>query len=311
MQAVLCLISFAALGEARLGVKPNFLQKSLAADPQYAYITMFLVKDQANQINLIAPDKEGPEATSFLQDVVEKPKAKLKKSQEASKVPVRPRDRFPDAVLDLADNLKEVGAKYPLVVLTNSDMLLMKNITQFYPNLVVLPIHEADRVKMKCEIKSSHDTHFQKLMVFDQTQYKKLVWMDVDIALTKNIDSVFDKDTKDGSQIWGQVDDYQCDGNGLQSSTAGGFCSGLMVFQPSRAAFTGLMDEQKKMNYCWGDQSIIHQYYNKGNRKTNLISRDVIDYEHCNKHAAALHFSGSPKAKRHAKVMARHLLPVE
>merc|ERR550514_2051192 len=98
-------------------------------------------------------------------------------------------------------------------------------------------------------------------MIFDQTQYSKLVWMDIDMALTKNIDDVFTKDTHGTSQIWGQVDDYQCDGNGLQSSTAGGFCSALMVFEPSRETFKGLMAEQKKMNYCWGDQSIIHNFF--------------------------------------------------
>merc|ERR1719379_2404075 len=127
----------------------------------------------------------------------------LKESQEAeeSGVPPRPRDRWPDAVLDLADNLREVGAKYPLVVLTNSQMLLMKNITDFYPNLVVIPVHEDERIKMQCEIKASHDTHFQKLMVFNQTQYRKLVWMDIDIALTKSIDNVFEKDTKGSNEI--------------------------------------------------------------------------------------------------------------
>jgi hypothetical protein len=295
MRSVVLLIALAAVGEARLGVKPAFLQKE--AKPKYAYITMFLVKDQNSQINLIAPDKEGPEAVSFLQ-------------QMDGGVPARPRDKFPDSVLDLADNLKEVGAKYPLVVLTNSDMLLMKNITDFYPNLVPVPITEPQRLKMQCEIKKSHDTHFQKLMIFDQTQYKKLVWMDIDIALTKNIDDIFEKDTSGSSQVWGQVDDYQCDGVPSKSSTAGGFCSALMVFQPSKSTFDGLMAEQKKMNYCWGDQSIIHQYFSKGGRKTNLLDRSVIDYEHCNKKAAALHFSGSPKAKRHAKVRARHLPPL-
>lgn len=287
MRAVLFLLALATFGEALRYAKKN----------KYAYITMFVVKDQQNQINFIAPDKEGPEAASFLQ------------KDTAEGVPPRPRDRFPDAVLDLADNMRQVGTKYPLVVLTNSEMLLMKNITDFYPNLIPVPIYEKDRLKMKCEIKASHDTHFQKLMIFNQTQYRKLVWMDIDIALTKNIDNVFEKDTNGANQIWGQVDDYQCDGHPSQSSTAGGFCSALMVFTPSNSAFEGLMAEQRKMNYCWGDQSIIHKYFNGGNRKTNLLDRSIIDYEHCNKKAAALHFSGSPKAKRHAKVRARHLAP--
>jgi len=298
MRAVLCLIALSTLAEARLGVKPsNFLQ----ANKKYAYITMFIVKDQKDQINLIAPDKEGVEAASFLEQVSEKP--------GKANVPPRPRDRFPDAVLDLADNLKTVGAKYPLVVLTNSDMLLMKNITEFYPNLIAIPIMEKDRLQMKCEIKKSHDTHYQKLMIFDQTQYDKLAWMDIDMALTQNVDSIFDKDTSGSNGVWGQVDDYQCDGVPSKSSTAGGFCSALMVFQPSRKTFDGLMAEQKKMNYCWGDQSIIHQYFSKGGRKLNLFERDIVDYEHCNQHASVLHFSGSPKAKRHEKVRARHLPP--
>merc|ERR1719160_1896617 len=152
---------------------------------------MFIVKDQNNQINLIAPDKEGVEAASFLQQETEKPK----NTKDKTAVPPRPRDRFPDAVLDLADNLKEVGSKYPLVVLTNSEMLLMKNLTDFYPNIVAIPVHEKDRLKMTCEIKQSHDTHFQKLMIFNQTQYTKLAWLDIDMALTRNIDEVFNKDT--------------------------------------------------------------------------------------------------------------------
>jgi len=273
-----------------MGVKPkNLLASQPGHDDKYAYVTMFLVKEKGGVINLVKSEKE--EASSLLEGV-----------------PPRPRDRWPDSVLDLADNLKEVGSKYPLVVYTNSDMLLMKNITDFYPNLVVYPVREEDRLKMKCQTKTSHDTHYQKLMIFNQTQYSKLVWMDIDIALTKNIDNVFDKDTNKGSAVFGQVDDYQCDGNGLKSSTAGGFCSALMVFQPSKLAFDGLMKEQKSMNYCWGDQAIIHNYFTKQGRKANLLSRDIVDFEHCNKKAAALHFSGSPKAKRHMKVKARHLV---
>jgi len=294
MRVALCLL-LCVVGEARLGVKPNFLQK--AKGDNYAYITMFLVKENGGEINLIAPDKESVESASFLEQT----------SSAGSELPPRPRDRWPDAVLDLADNLKQVGSKYPLVVLTNSDMLLMKNITQFYPNLVVLPVTKDQRLKMQCEIKKSHDTHYQKLMVFNQTQYQKLVWMDVDIALQKNIDDVFDQETHGGKQVFGQKDDYQCDGNGLASSTAGGFCSALMVFEPSHAVFKGLMNEQKKMNYCWGDQSIIHQFFTKEGRSASLLSRKTVDYAHCNKHASALHFSGSPKAKRHVAVKARHL----
>jgi len=276
-----------------MGVKPKNLLKAqepaAEATGNYAYITMFLVKEKNGAINLVKNDKEASE-TSLLEGV-----------------PPRPRDKFADSVLDLADNLKAVGTKYPLVVLTNSEMLLMKNITDFYPNLIALPVHEEDRLKMKCQTKASHDTHYQKLMVFNQTQYSKLIWMDIDIALTKNIDSEFTKDTNSGKSIYGQVDDYQCDGSGVRSSTAGGFCSALMVFQPSKAIFSGLMLQQKKMGYCWGDQSIIHEFFTKSGRKANLLSRDIVDFEHCNKKAAALHFSGSPKAKRHAKVLARHL----
>merc|ERR1719272_1631237 len=164
-----------------MGVKPKNLLKAqepaAEATGNYAYITMFLVKEKNGAINLVKNDKEASE-TSLLEGV-----------------PPRPRDKFADSVLDLADNLKAVGTKYPLVVLTNSEMLLMKNITDFYPNLIALPVHEEDRLKMKCQIKTSHDTHYQKLMIFNQTQYSKLVWMDIDIALTKNIDDIFEKDT--------------------------------------------------------------------------------------------------------------------
>jgi len=53
----------------RPGKKPKSQVKN-----GYAYITMFLVKDQNNQINMVAPDKTGHEASSFLQQMEKGPK---------------------------------------------------------------------------------------------------------------------------------------------------------------------------------------------------------------------------------------------
>lgn len=218
------------------------------------------------------------------------------------KMPLRPRNSNYQGILDIAKNLRDVGSQYPLVVLTNAPELKDKDVQAENPNLQLIWLNETDFLDRKCKIGAGHELHFQKLAIWKLTQFDKLIWMDTDIAFSSHVDSAFKLDTKGGDRIYGQIDDYHCDGRNW-SPTSGGLCTGMLLLTPNKRHFEGLMLQQRSMQACWGDQSIIGTYFNKGKGKVEAkqFQRDVINFARCQKwqgNMKAWHFSGMPWAKR-------------
>lgn len=218
---------------------------------------------------------------------------KKKKHQD---VPLRPREGV-RGIIDIYKNLEAVGAKYPLVVLTNDARLLDPATLKQYPNLVAIPVTDDDILDRGCKMKRGHEIHFQKLRIFQLTQYEKLLWLDTDIAFKKNADRLFNYNTHSGSVVYGQIDDYGCRIDAVGHS-GGGFCSGLMLLQPIQNTFDAIMKKQKHMKKCWGDQTIIHEVFTSGGRSVRLFPRSIVNFEHCHNKMDVFHFSGSPRAKR-------------
>jgi hypothetical protein len=218
---------------------------------------------------------------------------------EAQKLPLRPRNSNYNGILDIAKNLRDVGAKYPLVVLTNAEELRNETIAAENPNLQLIWLNDTDFLERNCKIGAGHEMHYQKLMIWKLTQYDKLIWLDTDVAFANNVDYAFKMDTKAGSRIYGQIDDYHCDGREW-SPTSGGICSAMLLLKPSTKHFQGLMMQQKRMQACWGDQSIISSYFNNGRNEAIQFKRSTINFARCKSQGFmdVVHFSGSPDAKR-------------
>lgn len=214
-----------------------------------------------------------------------------------------------EAIWALAENLHAKGAKYPLVVVTNdkNGILAEKDALKAkYPNVEIVNLKEL--LAPKCMMRSSTITHFQKLNILGMEQYDKLLWIDVDVRLRKNLDYLFKNDVKD--TMYFMKDDWKCFGedvgkevitpNGLEKLelTNGGFNSGLMLFQPSKKLFDHTMHKTEHMKDCWGDQFIIQNALMKpleGHSKRmhmKWFDDKTVQYPQCDDkfHADAVHF---------------------
>jgi len=288
------------------------------ANPKYAYVTMWVDKptapkhmfkrvlskgetvylNSAGTMDNGLPDLNGMQKikTSVFMEEEGKPK----QEKDVVKTPLRPRNSNYHGILDIAQNLRDVGAAYPLVVLTNSEELKNQTLLAEHPNLQVIWLNETDFLERHCKIGAGHELHFQKLMIWKLTQFDKLMWLDTDLAFSDNVDYVFKEDTKGGNRIYGQIDDYHCDGRDW-SPTSGGICTGMLLVKPSTMHFKGLMMQQQRMQACWGDQSIVSSYFAGGKGKEAMqFKRKTINFARCKSQGKmdVWHFSGSPDAKR-------------
>jgi alpha-N-acetylglucosamine transferase len=140
-------------------------------------------------------------------------------------------------------------------------------------------------------MEGKNNMHFQKLGVFGLTHYKKLMWMDWDLQIKENMDELCEKDTNNGMTIYGQRDDWKCTGKKnvtqLWSSASGGFCSGLMLFEPKAKTVDELVASQGKV--CWGDQVVIARTFSGKNfatkeatgREWKVWDNEIITFRGC------------------------------
>jgi alpha-N-acetylglucosamine transferase len=194
----------------------------------------------------------------------------------------------------LATQLQNVHSKYPLVILTNSPKLIEikhnETLKAMYPNVVIRQIKDNEYLEHTCGLSSINKFHFQKIQVFGLAEWDKLIWMDLDMDVNKNMDSVFDDyDLGDGSVIYGQSDNWNCEGPGAWKSKQ--FCSGMMLFKPDPKHVEGLKEQGRKMKYCWGDQKLIASYYQqKYGRTKKIFPKSVVNWGHCGgKHSMVQH----------------------
>jgi len=199
----------------------------------------------------------------------------------------------PEHLLEVSEELRELGSKYPLVLLTNAPKLVAikhnKTLQEKYPNVVIREIADDEWLKHECKMAEGHLTHFQKLSIFGLTDYDKLIWMDADVKAQKNMDSVFDEyDTKDGIQVWGQHDNWMCEKSNTPKYKE--FCSGMMLFTPKAETLQGLVNHARSVEFCWGDQRLISTFFGKHGHSKELFPRSVVTWGQCNgKKAMASH----------------------
>lgn len=107
-------------------------------------------------------------------------------------------DKYLDGVIALNQSLKNVGAKYPLVV------ALTSNISPFCRDILkklkveVLELkdfsYSQECYRKFCAIDMKHWFYTSsKLQIFGLTQYQKIIFLDADMFVVKNIDHLFQK----------------------------------------------------------------------------------------------------------------------
>ncbi len=173
-------------------------------------------------------------------------------------------------VLCLVESLRKTGTNYPIsVLITNSISMKTEQILKNY-NLNVIrrnKINIPNSIKSKNDIGTfSHWTNtFDKLLIFELTQFDKLVYLDSDMYVRKNIDELFEKenmsatiDRRNGPFInkeWMKL------------------TSGLMVIEPKKCIishFLNIIVDIESKRESIGDQDILQEYDTEWEKKKNL-----------------------------------------
>lgn len=105
---------------------------------------------------------------------------------------------------------------------------------------------------------------FNKLVVFGLTQYRKLMWMDADTYVLRNIDHLLKEPMLTGAMV-----SACCHPNG--PAYAGG---GIWIVEPSAALYADLLDFISKPvpgtandPWHWGDMQVVRHYFGKAPAK--------------------------------------------
>lgn len=264
-------------------------------DKKYAYVTLWM-------------DRSVPEAAGEA-----KPR-NLMVSSSDSELPVGGSKAYnEDFIFKMSDQMKSQGMEYPLVVVTNDPALQTSEKLKEYPNIVIKAVGKDlpnlmtdDNLKKKVEARNK--MHVQKLSVFGLTEYDRLLYLDMDVEINKNLDHVFsDYDTRGGQQVWGLLNDFTCVKDRKKMEKNGDyFNSAVMLFQPTAKVAQELPEFAHKLYAFKGDQLVIQRYFNEkemgqkklmafkssedtqkahGQREANLFPLDLADQKACHKNA--------------------------
>ena len=217
-------------------------------------------------------------------------------------------DSYVYGVMILAYTLKQTKSKYPLHVLITEDVsgatkeiLNQLNITYQLVDKIPIPQNIYNHnFQIDPRIAATWINCLTKLKAFDLTQFEKIVFLDADLLLLKNIDHLFNYPhltaAIDGEYFHIWKEEYLH------------FNNGCIVIEPSHELFLNILNFIKNLkekdidNEIIADQEIINYFYKDWPKQTNLhlnkyynIFAPYIqenDLEDIQKNAYFIHFIG-------------------
>lgn len=179
-------------------------------------------------------------------------------------------ENYLQGVLCLVESLRRTNTKYPISILITNDISLKTeellksyNLNVIRKNKINIP--ESIKNKNDKGIFSHWTSTFDKLLVFELTQFNKLVYLDSDMYVRKNIDELFER--KDMSAV---IDRRM---GPFISKEWIKLTSGLMVIEPKKDVmqyFLNIIEEIEEKRESIGDQDILQEYDKQWNEKEEL-----------------------------------------
>lgn len=208
-----------------------------------------------------------------------------------------------DGIRTLLFSLNKVKSSYPLIVLVpvGFDSQCQQVIKAWGANVEIAEDIDLGTLAEK-QARPYWNNTFLKLRVFNLTQFEKIVYIDSDMIVLRNLDHLFEKEHISAVQ-GGKLIFHWEDIN-----------SGLMVIKPSQKEFSDLVSlvpivcqKKAELNQGFGDQDVISYYYRNINRlwegenrldeSYNAMIRCI--HELCvilgYKNLKIIHFTGSKK----------------
>jgi alpha-N-acetylglucosamine transferase len=166
-------------------------------------------------------------------------------------------NEYLDGVLALEQSLKNVGAKYPLVVAVTSNILpFAREILQKKKIEVIEVVDHSYTEECKKKFRNFGTPHWfytvAKLRIFGLTQFEKMIFLDADMFLLKNIDHLFDR-----PHMTAAIDSPMIMENDIEQHY--NLNSGLLVIVPDKKLEQDLIE--MSATECLADQDLLRKYY--------------------------------------------------
>jgi alpha-N-acetylglucosamine transferase len=195
-------------------------------------------------------------------------------------------DNYLDGALILNENLRELNSKYELLCVVN-DRLSEESINTLHRFGIKTKNTRAIKTNMGI---GRWNYTFDKLNIFSLVEYDKIVFLDLDLLILKNIDHLFDWDSIAAGLDMPWHDDE--------------FNSGVMVIEPNMDLYNDMIEKlyATKYNYT-GDQDFLNDYFGKNfialPLKYNLMRTLYLDsellYKNCTKRGVYKYIKNEPK----------------
>lgn len=160
---------------------------------------------------------------------------------------------YVEGLLILNENLKMLNSKYSLFCLINETISkdVIKKIEENNIEYKIVP-------KIMGEYIDANNPQwfhsFDKINIFNLVEYQKIIYLDLDLLILKNIDNLFSK------KSISMVSDHPFSND---------FNSGVMVVKPNKEDYWNMLKMiDKNPKKYKGDQDLINEYFNG---KINLL----------------------------------------
>lgn len=189
-----------------------------------------------------------------------------------------------DGVLVLNESLKKVNAGYPLYCFV-CGAVSQKSIDAVKgAGIAVIngkPMELPDTIKNNAGYTEQWNNTLDKLQIFNLTKFDKLIYLDADMEIKKNIDHLFDR-----PHLTFPIDGYGLTHNFKNSS----LCSGMFVFEPNKSLYEHIVDTIHELpkNAPIHDQLVLQTMFDSEWRKSperqlpdcyNFFARYADKYE--------------------------------
>ncbi|KAG2333720.1 hypothetical protein Bca52824_004900 [Brassica carinata] len=152
-------------------------------------------------------------------------------------------DEFLLGVRVLGKSIRDTGSDKDMVALVSD------GVSDYSKKLLKADGWKVEKISLLANPNQVHPTRFwgvyTKLKIFNMTDYKKVVYLDADTIVVKNIDDLF-----------------KCSKFCANLKHSERLNSGVMVVEPSQALFNDMMRKVKTLSsYTGGDQGFLNSYY--------------------------------------------------
>jgi len=176
-------------------------------------------------------------------------------------------------ILTMFNSLKATNTKIPLLC------LIHESLTDYTEDIIKKCGIDTKRVQnIQNPVNQNKDDrkyyNYNKLNIFGLVQYDKVVYIDADMVIFKNIDDLFEHKHMSGTNAGGELPNFKLTWLELNS--------GLMVIEPNSDTFEDMKSKIGTLNVTdVGDQAFLHQYYKGWARKRELHISHVYNTFHC------------------------------